>query len=182
MKSKILNLCPVVLLVLILGASCQNDDIEYADESIEISTIPGISIYKTKRNYDDKLAVSLDTAGNISGTPLFGNNPDIVSKSKDGHFMLKKRLFLKGGFIIEDIALDYAFTDITITEMVETFTEYGGEYWSPEKYLNRIIDKDPFSEFFYLHGDGKPERIFTVKEINDLIENGTLETVFTKLK
>lgn len=41
MKSKIFRLCPVVLLFLFLGASCQKDDFEYADESISISNRPG---------------------------------------------------------------------------------------------------------------------------------------------
>lgn len=51
MKSKILKLCPVVLLFLFLGAGCQKDDFEYADENIEIYSSPGLAIYKTRGDY-----------------------------------------------------------------------------------------------------------------------------------
>lgn len=182
MKSKLFKLSMVVLLFLFLGAGCQKDEIEYADENIEISSYPGISIYKTKGDYNDKLTVCLDTAGNITCTPLFGNDPSIVSKNKNGEFRLNRRHFLKSGYITEDISLNRVFTDITITEMVKSFTEFDRGYWSPERYLSRIIDRDPFLEFYHFDGIGKEVRIFTIGQINDMIENGTLETVFTKLK
>ena len=164
-----------------MGASCQKDEIEYADEGIEIASHPGISIYKSKSTYKDKLAVCIDKEGNITCTPLFGNDPNIVNKSKDGEFKLIRRHFLKSGYVLEDIYLDYAFTNITVNEMVETFSKFGAEYWSLERYSGRIIDRDPFFEFYHTNGTGLPELI-TIGEINDMIENGTLETVFVKLK
>lgn len=181
MKSKIFKLYPVVLLFLFMGASCQNDDIEYADESIEISSYPGMSIYKSKSSYKDKLTVCLDAEGNITCTPLFGFDKNIVSKNKNGDFVLIRRHFLKSGYVLEDVYLDYAFTDITVNEMVETFSEFGAEYWSHERYSERIIDRDPFIEFYHSNVTGRPE-VITIGEINDMIENGTLDNFFTKLK
>ena len=182
MKSKILKLSTVFLLLLLLGANCQKDETERADESIEISTLPGIAVYKTNGNYKDYLAVCIDSVGNITCTPLFGDDNLIVRKDKNGNYVLIRRHFLKSGYITEDIYLDYAFTNITINEMVEKFTEIGPEYWTLDKYKERLIDLDPFSEFYYLDGLNKPVRKFTIKEINEMIEKGTLETVFIKIK
>lgn len=182
MKPKILKLSTVILLFAFISAGCQKDEIDYADEGIEISSLPDISIYKTKNDYRDKLTVCLDTNGNITCTPLFGDNPNIVSKNKNGDFILKRRYFLKSGYILEDISFDRVFTDITITEMVETYSEFGAVYWSPERYLDRIIDRDPFTEYYHLNGIGKEVQIFTIGEINEMLENGTIEDYFTRIK
>ena len=181
MKLKILKFSTLIFLLLFLGGSCQKDDLEYADESIVISTYPGIAIYKTKKDYSKYLAVCLDNTGNLSCTPLFGNDPNIVHKNSKDEFVLNNRLFLSSDYILEDIYTDYAFTDITIAEMVEKFTNFGANYWSPEKYENRIIDRDPFLEFYYLDATGQPES-YTIGEINEMIESGTFKTVFKKLK
>ncbi len=182
MKPKILKLSTVILLLLFLGASCQKEKIDYADESIEISSLPGISIYKTKGDYRNYLGVCLDSLGNISCTPLFGNDSSIVQKDNKGDYVLKRRYTLKNGYMLGDIYLDYAFTDITVNEMVNKYLEAGPSFWTNDKYYERLIDKDPFIEFYYLDGINKRPRIFTISEINNMIENGTLETVFTKLK
>ncbi len=182
MKQKKLKLITVVLLLMFIGAGCQKDEIELADESIEISSYPGINIYKTKKDYRNKLALGLDSEGNVSETPLFGDNPANVKLNSDGNYVLIRRLFLKSGYICEDIDIDYAFTNITITEMVESFENYSSGYWSTDRYESRIIDRDPFTEFYHLDGIGKEEQIFTIGDINELIESGTLETVFKKLK
>lgn len=182
MKTTIFKFNTFILLLALIGAGCEKDGIEYAAESIEISSLPGISIYKTNKDYSDKLAIGLDSEGNISQTPLFGNDPKVVKKNSNGDYILLRRYLLKSGYICEDIYLDEAFTDITITEMVLSFEKYDTKYWSAERYKSRVIDKDPFSEFYYLDGINKPEKKFTLGDINKMIESGTLETVFTKLK
>ncbi len=182
MKPKILKLSTLLLLLLFLGASCQKDEINYDDESLEISSLPGISIYKTNKDYKDYLPVCIDSDNNITCTPLFGDDTLVVKKDKNGNYLLLNRHFLKSGYILEDISLNRAFTNITINEMVNKFTTIGPGYWTMDKYYDRIIDLDPFSEFYFYNGLNKVPINFTLGEINDMIENGTLETVFTKLK
>jgi len=46
----------------------------------------------------------------------------------------------------------------------------------------RIIDTDPFISFYNLNGINKAEKTFTLGELNDMIENGTIEDYFEKLK
>ena len=182
MKPKILKLSSIVLLFLFIGVACQKDEIPSADESIEISSMPGISIYKTNGDYRNYLAVCLDSLDNITCTPLFGNDSSIVQKNSKGDYVLKSRYALKNGYMLGDIYLDYAFTDITVNEMVEKYLESGPSFWTINKYSERIIDRDPFTEFYYLDGLNMGGQKFTLGEINKMIENGTLETVFTKLK
>lgn len=182
MKPKILKLSTVVLLLLFIGASCQKDEFELADESIEITSIPSICIYKTKGDYRDKLAFCLDSAGNITCTPLFNENSTVVEKDTDGNYKLRHRHFLKSGYILEDISTDRAFTSVTINEMVESFRKYDPGYWSHERWESRIIDRDPFAEFYRYDNNGKPPITLTIKEINEMLINGTIETQFTKLK
>lgn len=182
MKTTIIKLGAFIMLFALMEAGCKKDEIEYADENIELSSFPAISIYKTNKDYRDKLYIGLDSEGNISQTPLFGNDPNVVKKNSNGDYVLLKRYLLKSGYICEDIYIDVAFTDITITEMVLSCEKNDTKYWSTERYKSRIIDKDPFSEFYYLEGINKPEKKFTLREINKMIESGTLETVFTKLK
>ncbi len=65
MKSKIFKLFPLVLLFLFLVASCQKDDFEYADESIEVYNSPGIAVYKTRNDYINCIAVKVDSLNNL---------------------------------------------------------------------------------------------------------------------
>lgn len=182
MKPKILKLSTVVFLLLFIGASCQKDEIEYADDNIEILADPGISIYKTASNYEAYLPVCIDTIGNITCTPLFGDDSLIVKKDKTQNYLLKNRYFLKSGYILEDINFNSAFTDISIDEMIDKYMEFGPQYWTLDKYYERIIDDDPFIEFYYLSDIEKRNIVLTIGEINDMIQNETLETVFKRLK
>jgi hypothetical protein len=78
MKPEILKLTTAVLLLLFTGASCQKDEMEFADESIEISSKPGISVYKTNSNYFDNISVQITTEGIMNKIPAYTlNNPGI---------------------------------------------------------------------------------------------------------
>lgn len=182
MKHKILKLSTVVLLLLFIGVSCEKDELDYADESIEIPTSIGLSIYKTKKDYKEFLTVSLDSAGNVSSTPLFGNNPSVVTEKEDGSFTLNNRYLLQSGYVLEDIYIDHVFTDITVEEMVISFTENGAAFWSPERFINRIIDRNPFDEFYFQKSETYESETITIGEINEMIENGTIENHFTRIK
>ena len=71
MKPKILKLTTVVLLFFFTGASCQKDEIEYADESLEISSYPWITIYKSKNDYFNYVDIQITEAGKINAVPSY---------------------------------------------------------------------------------------------------------------
>jgi hypothetical protein len=183
MKNEILKLSTVVLLLLFMGTGCQKDEIELDDESIEISSYPHITIYKFKGDYIHLIAVGLNGDGKIVSTPaIIKDNPKMRFDSK-GRMIYAGCHFLKDGYVLGGpFNLMSAITDITIKEYLEydIANEVGG--WPEKLIIPRIVDKDPISEFYYLDGLNKREKKFTLGEINKMIEDGTLETVFKKLK
>lgn len=182
MKSKILILCPVVLLFLFLTAGCQKDEIDYADESISISSWPSISIYKTKSDYFNYITVGLNDKNEISSYPDYNVKSDNVLVDKNGEYKFKYKWLLKGGYIIvQGGDFNCAVTNISLTEYIK-FNEPFKTNWDTTLLSARIIDKDPFTEFYVLDGLNKTPETFTLGEINDLIESKTLESVFNKLK
>jgi hypothetical protein len=183
MNPEILKLTMVVLLLLFTGASCQKDEIEYADESIEISSYPGITIYKTKKDYINYVDVQITDDGRLNAIPSYNKNDPRISFDSKGNAKQNFRWRLKSGYILDNNAsLREAFTNITIHEYVDWNTSHGVSSWPNSSIEPRIIDKDPFTEFYFHDGINKTPRTFTLGEINDMIKNGTLETVFTKLK
>ena len=183
MKPKILKLTTVVLLFLITEASCQKDEIEYADESIEISSYPWITIYKSKNDYVNYVDIQITEEGKINAVPSYSVKDPRISIDTNGNIKQNFRWRLKSGYILDmNVSLREAFTDITISEYVKYNTKNNVAVWPDSLILPRIIDMDPFLEFYHYDGIGKPERIFTIGEINEMIETGTLETVFTRLK
>jgi hypothetical protein len=182
MKLKILKLCVVVLLFLFLGASCQNDEIEFADESTSISSWPAISVYKTKVDYFNNITVGLDDVKGISSYPDYNEKSVNVLINEKGEFSYKYKWLLKSGYIVvQGGDFNCAVTDISLTEYIN-FNEPFKTNWDTVMLSARIIDKNPFTEFYLLDGVNKTPKTFTLGEINKMIENETLGTVFTKLK
>ena len=176
MKSKIFKLYSVVLLFLFLGASCQREEMEYADENIEITFEHDISIYKTRGDYYNYVYVQITEEGKLNAVPSYTLSDPRISIDDKGNAEQNFRWRLKSEYI-----LDKVFTDITIREYVEYNSAHKIAVWPDSLILPRIIDRDPFIEYYHSDGTRLPEAI-TIGEINDMIENGTLETVFTKLK
>lgn len=182
MKSTIFRLSPVVLLFLFLGASCQKDEIEYADESISISSWPAISVYKTKGDYFNNITVGLNDKKGISSYPDYNEKSDNVFVNEKGEYNFKYKWLLKSGYIVvQGGDFNCAVTDISLTEYIN-FNEPFKTNWDTVMLAARIIDKNPFTEFYFLNGVNKTPKTYSLGEINKMIENDTLETVFTKLK
>jgi hypothetical protein len=183
MKSKILKLCPVVLLFLFLGASCQKDEFEYADESIEVYNSPGIAVYNTKGDYFNLVDLNVDSLNNITMIRSYITGDSRVLMSENGNITFSNRWRLKSGYIVaKEVSIRYSFTNITLKEYVDYTTKYNSGAWTDEMLLPRIIDRDPFLSFYYLNGINQSEMKFTLGEINEMLENGTIEKYFTKLK
>jgi hypothetical protein len=183
MKPKILKLSTVVLLLLFIGASCQKDEIEYADESIEISSEPGISIYRTNADYFNNISVQITSEGELNAIPAYILSDPRIKVDKDGNVSVNFRWRLKSGYIVDkEASLNKVFTDISVQEYVEWNTSHDVGGWPDNLIEPRIIDDNPFTEFYFYDGLRKTTRTFSLGELNELIENGDLETVFTKLK
>jgi len=175
MKPKILKLTTFVLLLLFTVASCQKDKMEYADESIEVSSWPAISIYKTKSDYINYVGVQITDDGKLNAKPSYDKNDPRISFDSKGNAKQNFRWRLKSGYILDNnVSLREAFTNITIREYVDWNTEHSVAGWPDSLIWPRIIDTDPFTEFYLHDGIGKDVKIFTIGEINDMIKNGTL--------
>ena len=85
MKPKILKLNTLVLLLLFIGAGCQKDEIEYADESIEIASHPWITIYKTKGNYIDYVDIQITEEGKMNAVPSYNLEDPRISIDAKGN-------------------------------------------------------------------------------------------------
>ncbi len=199
MKHKIIKFSTVILLFAFIGASCQKDEIEYADESMVVeigSADPGWGIYKTKGNYFNYISFKLLDDGRLNATPgytikdvgiPYEENPLAsyrLKRDKNGKIVSNYRWRLKGGYILDhEASLKHGvFTDISFQEFVDYTEKHNTGSWPDELLKPRIIDKDPFENFYYLSRYGRSPVVLTVGEINKMIEEGTLETVFKKLK
>jgi len=180
MKTKLLKIIFIIFSFGLFVTACGKDEMQFDDESIQVSSYPGFCIYKTKNNYINNIEVGIDSTGNVSWTTIYSFSSNAVSVDK-GIVSLKNRYLLKSGYILDFTGFNVAFTDITIKEMCEKYQEFGSDYWSG-KMQSRIIDKNPYTEYYQIGSLKMPERIFTLGEINKMIESGTLEPVFTKLK
>ncbi len=182
MKPKIIKLSAVFLLLLFLGAGCQKDEIEFADESIVVSNHPGVFVYKTNDDYLDKVWIQITPEGELNQILALDRNDSNIEINKNGNVMPRYRHLLKSGYIVGDAHKWAAYTNITFKEYLKYNEENGVTCWPHELIWPRIINKDPYSELFWWGCLNCTTQEYTLGEINEMIEKGTLETVFTKLK
>ena len=183
MKTKKIKLLTIFLFLLFMGASCQKDETELADESIEISTFPGIAVYKTNGSYLNNISVQITPEGKLNAIPAYTLSDPRIVVDRKGNIKVNFRWLLKSGFIVDtETYLNNVFTNISVQEYVDWNTDHGVAGWPNNLIEHRIIDKNPFTEFYFYDGVNKTPKTFTLGEINEMVEKGTLETVFTKLK
>jgi hypothetical protein len=172
-----------VFTISIIFVSCNKDELDYTDESIIVNSEPSISIYKTKGEYFNYIYVGIDSVENITMSPSYNSNDPCIRIDSHGKVTYNQRWKLKSGYTVckEMRFNDMAFTNITFQEVIE-YTDKNGPDIPDAWFKSRIIDKDPFTEYYWLGGLNKPIKEFTLGQINDMIEKGTIETVFTKIK
>ncbi|GAB1415027.1 hypothetical protein MASR2M117_04330 [Paludibacter sp.] len=184
MKTRIFILTFLSFFIIFL--SCNNDELNFADENIVIDNLPAISVYKTKKNYFDYVYVGIDSVDNLTMIPAHTSTDSRIFVDAKGKVTYTLRWRLKSGYIVckEMHYKDMAFTNITFQELIDVTDSNGGK--SPESswFKSRIIDRDPFTEYYWsgtlTYGSSYKE--FTLGQINDMLENGTIETVLKKIK
>ncbi|MBN1821248.1 MAG: hypothetical protein JXR31_10855 [Prolixibacteraceae bacterium] len=182
MNYKILKPSICVLLLLFIGAGCEKESFEIADESIVVDNRPGFSIYKTSHNYFNYVSIKLTDDGQPNAIPGYTLDDSRIKVDSNGNITPNFRWRLKSGYIVDkETYFDGVFTNITIQEYVEYTTKNIGG-WPDDLLLHRIKDKDPFTEFYYTGCLNCPLKEFTLGEINEMLENGTIEEHFTRLK
>lgn len=182
MKPKILKLGTIVLLLLFAGAGCQKDVINYDDESITVSNNPGVFVYKTKDSYMDKVWVQITPEGELNQILALDRKDTNIEIDKDDNVIPLYRHLLKSGYVVGDAHKWAAYTDITFKEYLSYNEKNGTGSWPEELIWPRIIDRNPYVELYWWGCLNCKTEKYTLGEINTMIENGTLETVFTKLK
>ncbi|GAB1415026.1 hypothetical protein MASR2M117_04320 [Paludibacter sp.] len=140
-----------------------------------------MAIYKTNSDYFKYIYVGIDSSENITSMPIYHSNSPFIITDKKGNVTYTQRWKLKQGFIAsKEMSYSIAFTNITFKELVEYVDKNGGDIpgsW----FKSRIIDNNPFKNYYYTNGEYYSKGL-TLGEINDMIENGTLEIVFKKVK
>lgn len=157
--------------------------VDYADEDIivNVETPPGLAVYKTHKDYFDYVPVGIDSNGNITHFMAPYSNDPRISKDKSGNYYYNRQWKLKSGYVVSrEVTADEAFTDITYSELVK-YVDKNDANMPNEWWKKRIIDPNPFISIYYLEKNPTSKN-FTLGEINEMIESGTIETVFTKIK
>lgn len=129
--------------------------------------------------------VKISEEGNITSLPSIKieNNPN-YEIDNNGNIKANYRRILKNGYIVGGGHLLGVFTDITFKEYVAYNQKYGVAAWPLELVEPRIIDRDPYIEYYasVCHGSDCPVQEYTLGEIYEMLENGTIEEHFTRYK
>lgn len=165
--------------------SCEQEPLEIADENIEVGNLPGFSIYKTKGNYFNYISFTLNADGTPNAIPDYDPRyPDLYEFYSDGRVKPKYRWYLESGYVVSgDMWHTNVFTDITVWEYYNDNKKNKVSVWMDnDRLLNRIIDKNPFTEFYWYDAYKKGTHIFTLGEINLIMKSGKAQENFEKLK
>lgn len=172
-----------LLSIILLFANCKKEKIEFADENIIVNNKPSLSVYKTNNDYYNYVTIRQDSLGNIIQSPALCSKNDPRITYENGNEGYAFRWKLKSGYIVDcEYKYDNCYTNITVAEFIK-YADNHNICAMPDSILtDRIIDTNPFQEYYWLDGLNNNIRELTLGEINKMIEKGTLETVFTKIK
>ena len=162
------------------ASSCHKTEVPYG----------GVSVYKTRGDYFDKLNVGIKN-NKIFRTPSFFSSIYRDSEKKipfteDTAYKLRKKLV--NDYVLESGGnLKYdAFLDISFKELFKMKEQYGENYYiCIDTAWKHILDRDPYTEFYrvkdnemFRNLDGSPD----TTGLNQIILDGQLEKYFNKLK
>jgi hypothetical protein len=184
MKTTFLKISVFVLLIALMGAGCKKDeeDLSYLDFTKSFyAGMPGFSIYKTRKDY----------FFNVPIRPYVDiyHSPELDEKSAS-IILYKGKYYCAGCYRLNDnyvlssgISLACFFTSLSYDEYIrEKLSPLYNQGATNPKVINSIIDRDPFTEFYYSQKSFDGKAGITIAEINQLIKEKNLEKYFKKLK
>jgi len=167
-----------------MGAGCKKDkeDLSYLDEKTPfVVSEPGFVIYKTKNDYF--FNVPIRPYENTYQTPEL---TEISSKIilYQGSYYFNERYRLTDNYIASTwIASDFYFTSLSFDEYIkEKLSPLYNEGVANTKVIDSIIDKDPFTEFYYSKESFSGKADITIDDINQVIKGKKLEQYFIRIK
>ncbi len=172
----------MVAILAFIGVSCQKDELDFADESIIVKNTLGISVYKMNPDYFDKIFVEVTPEGLNKVLALDPKNLNSYTIDSKGKLMPKYRHLLKSGYMVGGSSSNASYTDISFTEYYEYNKDHNTSSWPDDLIKPRIIDNDPYKEYYWMGCIDCEQKEFTLGQINEMIENGTLENYFTRIK
>lgn len=89
---------------------------------------------------------------------------------------------LKNGYVVGCGDRYRVFTNITYDEYVKYCDKHGTNHWPYELIEPRIIDRKPYIEYYEMGCLNCGKKEFTLKQIYEMLEKGTIEDHFTRLK
>lgn len=181
MKSKILKLTSV-LLFFSFSYGCEK--IKYEDQ------YPGVSIYKTKGDYFDLVAVGMKEdrfyRTQILWNPRYNSFIKLEIRNNDTIYKFRHRLidgYVLGGEagLNTDVFLNITFKEY-LKRQLRNYESGIGAYVPDDTLRKYILDKDPYTEFYQNRTGAKRLYMRDSLEINEIIENGEIDKYFKKLK
>lgn len=155
------------------------------NDTIVFSNYVGFSVYKTKADYFYYISLRKLPDGQLNAVPAITSLNDPGLRIDDsGEIVRISRWKLKSGYIVDYSAsfINAAFTNITFEEYAN-YSAANGVAGMPDELLNpRIIDTDPYIEFYHIGCLDCNKMYFTLGQINQMLENGTIDEIFDKLK
>jgi hypothetical protein len=96
-------------------------------------------------------------------------------------YMFRKQL-VNGYVLATESTVDDYFTDMTFHELLNYYYETGNAYFPLDSVFERVIDTDPYTEFYVDYSRPQNFCLTDTAEINAVIKNGELEKYFKRLK
>jgi hypothetical protein len=183
MKTFFFKISAFVLLFALMGAGCKKDeeDLSYLDNTIPFNVNPGFAIYKTKKDYFFNVQVRPMEKFILSYE--FNDKTAQITLYK-GKYYYNERYRLINDYVVSTmIDSDCYFTSLSFdTYIREKLSDEFNQGATNPKVIDSIIDRDPFTEFYYCISPFNGKTEFTIAELNQLIKDKNLEKYFQKVK
>jgi hypothetical protein len=169
MKKKLISLrLKIIVIFLAIIYSCT--------KSNEVYT--GLAVYKTRGDYFLNVNTWKTDNAPTAVNPEYNRYGNLDS---DTVYMFRKQL-VNGYILATESTVDDYFTDMTFRELLNYYYETGNVYFPLDSIFERIIDTDPYTEFYVEYNLQQKFCLTDTAEVNAVIINGELEKYFKRLK